>query len=77
MLNRSKFYGLIPVLMTLMFSQGHRVTGKLNLCSHSVVKLHGATRVFVMVDYVKEMTMKSCKSCEYGSLERLLFLVLL
>ena len=32
-----------------------------NLCSYSVVKLHEATQIFMMVDYAREMTvMKSC-----------------
>ena len=43
--------------------------------SHSVVKLHEATEMFVMVDYVREMAMeKSCKYGKYGSFEHLLFL---
>ena len=46
------------------------VTGVLeiyNLCSHSVVKLHETAQMFVKVDYVREMTVKSCKYNEYGS----------
>ena len=35
--------------MTLMFTQGHMVTGKLEL-------VHEATQMFVIVDYVSEMT---------------------
>ena len=31
--------------------------------------------MFVMVDYAKEMTVKSCKYGEYGSFEHLLFLL--
>ena len=27
----TKLYGLVPVWMTMMFTQGHRVTGKLEL----------------------------------------------
>ena len=43
-----------------------------NFCSHSVVKLCEATRVSVMVDYAREMTvMRSC-NCKCG--EYLLFL---
>ena len=41
--------------MTLMFTQDHRVTGKLEFV-HSVVKLHEATQMFMMVDCVGEMT---------------------
>ena len=46
--------------MTLIFTQDHRVTESWNLCSHSVVKLRQATQVFLMVDYVWEMTENSC-----------------
>ena len=31
MLNTTKIYSLVPVLVTLMFSQNHMVTGKLEL----------------------------------------------
>ena len=42
--------------------------GKARLCSHSVVKLHEAAQMFMMVDYVREMTEKnSRKNGEYGS----------
>ena len=44
-----------------MFTQGHRVTGKLE---HSVIKLHEAIKMFVMVDYATNMTVK--KSWKYG-----------
>ena len=40
----------------------------LNLCSHSVIKLHEASQMFMMVDYVRGMTVKSCRYGEYGSL---------
>ena len=55
-------------------SQGHR---KVGTCSHSVVKLHEATHMFVMVASVREMTLKkSCNYGEYGSfLHFLLFFV--
>ena len=45
-----------------MFAQGQRVKGKLELCSESVVKLHEATEIFVMVDHVREVAVK--KSCK-------------
>ena len=63
----TKLYSKIPVWMILMFTQGYRVTGKLELvrsfccevawsnsnvpdgCGHSVVKLHEATQMFLMV----------------------------
>ena len=49
--------------------------GKLNFCSHCVVKLCEATQMLVMVDYVRKMTVKkSCKYGEYGSFEHSLFL---
>ena len=45
------------------------------MCSHSDVKLREATHMFMLVDYVREMTVeKSCKYCEYGSFEHLFFL---
>ena len=52
------------------------------MCSHSVDKLHEATQMFVMVYYVRKMTVnvgkmtvkKSYKYGEYGSVEQLLFL---
>ena len=46
-----------------------------NLCNHSVEKLCEAAQMFVMVDCVREMTVKkSCKYAKYGSCEHLLFL---
>ena len=58
--------------MILMFTQDHRAAGRLEL---SVVKLHEATAIFVMVDYVREVTAKkSCKYGKYGSFENLVFL---
>ena len=70
--------------MTLMFTQGHRVQGKVELvqslycriaCSHCMVELHEAAQMFVKVDYVREMTVKkSCKYGEYGSFEYLFLL---
>ena len=48
-----------------------------HLYSYSVVKLHEATHVFVMVDCVREMTAnKSCKYGEYGSFEQLLIVLM-
>ena len=49
--------------MTLMFAQGHRVAGKLELV-HCVVKLHEATQMFMMVDYVRQMTVRVTFYCE-------------
>ena len=60
--------------MTLMFTQGHTVIGKLELVQLSVVKLHEATQMFVIVDCVRGMPVKSCKYGEYGWFEHLLFL---
>ena len=47
------------------------------MCNHSVMKLHEATQMFMMVDFVKEVTSKkSSKYSEYGAFEHLLlFLV--
>ena len=48
-----------------------------NLCSHFAVKLHATTQMFVMVDYVREMTVKkSCKCGKCGLFEHLLFFFL-
>ena len=60
-LDTCKLYSLIPVRMTLMFSQGHRVTGKVELVQSFCCELHEATQIFMMIDYVREMTVK--KSC--------------
>ena len=58
--------------MTLIFTQGHKVTVKLE---HVQWLLHEATQMFVMIDYVRKMTAKkSCKYGEYGPFEHLLFL---
>ena len=53
--------------LDMMSTYGHRVTGNL--------KLHESTQMFLLVDYVWEMTVKkACKYGEYGLLEHLLFL---
>ena len=53
--------------MTLVFTQGHRLTGKLDFVSLSAVELHETTQMFMMVDYIWEITVKkSCKNSEYG-----------
>ena len=45
-------------------------------CSHSVVKLHEAIQMFMMVDYVREMGVKkSFMHDEPGSFEHLLLLL--
>ena len=44
--------------MTLMFTEAHRIMGRYSLFSRSVEKLHEATQIFVMVDYVREMIVK-------------------
>ena len=49
---------LIPAWMNLMFAQGHRSCDRQTLGSHSVEKLHEASQKFMMVDCVKEMTVK-------------------
>ena len=43
------------------------------LFSHSVVKRHQVALIFAVVDYVRKVTAKSCKPCEYGSFEHLFF----
>ena len=60
--------------MTSVFIQSHRESW--DWCSHSVVKLYEVTQMFVMVDYVREMTVKKCcKYGKYGLFEHLLFLI--
>ena len=49
-LAKTKLYLLISVWMTLMLTPSHRVTGKLELCSHAFVQLHEVTKMFMMVD---------------------------
>ena len=59
--------------MTLNFTRGHRVTGNLE----HVQKMLEAKQVCVRADYAREITSeKSCKHCEYGLFEHLLFLCL-
>ena len=67
-LDMTKLYSLIPVWMTLLFTQGHRIMGKARTCA-VIVKLHEETQIFMMVDRVKEMTVK--KSCKYGNMDHL------
>ena len=62
--------------MTLMFTQGHRVAGKIELvlsfCFTETIQ------VFVIFDYYRKMTVKkSRKYREYGSFEHLLLLLFL
>ena len=57
MLDMAKLYSMIPVWMALTFL---KVTG-------CVWKLLEVTQMFVMVDYVGEMTVKKC--CKYGGYE--------
>ena len=52
----------------MIFTQSYRVTRE------AVVKLLEATQMFVMVDYIREMTVKKSKYGKYGSFEHLLFL---
>ena len=63
--------------MTLTFSQGHRVTEKLELVhSFCGVKLHEATQKLVMVDFARDMTLKSSfQYGKYGSFQHLLFVL--
>ena len=46
------------------------------MCSHSVVKLHRAAQIFIMVNYVRKIAVKKfCKYGEYELFEHLLFLL--
>ena len=65
MLNSTKLYSLND----FQVHSGWQGYGKTSacaviLCNHSVVELHEAAQVFMMVDYVRDMTVK--KSCKYG-----------
>ena len=51
MLSTTKLYSLIRVCMTLMFTEGHRVTGWLE-------RRHEGILMFVMADYIWMMTVK-------------------
>ena len=77
MLDTTKHYSLIPVWMTLMFSQGHRFTGSPDLVQSFFCKV--ARRNWDVHDgyYVSEVTVKSGKYGEFGSFEHLFFSVLL
>ena len=58
-----------------MFTLGHRVTGRVAVVQYSVVKLHEATQIFMMVVSVREVTVKKSSNYgEYGSFQHLLFL---
>ena len=78
MLKTTNVFSLIPVWMTLIFTQVHRVMGKLELVQSSVVKSYEITKIFKMGDYVRKMTVKkSYKSFEYGSFWAFALLVLM
>ena len=59
---------------TMMFTQFHRVTGKLKLACSFCCKWLEATQLFKLADCVREVAVKkSCKYGECGLLEHLLF----
>ena len=60
--NTPDLYSLIPLWITLVFTQGDRVTGKLEL--NFVEQLHVAIQIFVMLGCVRKMTVKT--SCKFG-----------
>ena len=64
----TRLYSLILVLITLMFTQGHRVAGKLELVKSSVVKLNEANQMFMMVDYVKEVIVNKSSTANMNRL---------
>ena len=59
MLNTTKLYNLTPVCMTLVFTQCHRVTEKLELLQSLRCKVALETQMFVMVGYGKKTVKKS------------------
>ena len=76
MLNTTKLYSLISVWMALVFTQGHRRTGNLELVLSFCCRV--AWSIFVKVDCVREIDdceEKSCKYGEYGLFDLWLFLV--
>ena len=57
--------------MSLTFDQSHRLQEHLNFCNHSDIKRQEVSQTFLMVDYVRMMTVeKSCKVC-MGDVDRL------
>ena len=44
-LDTTKLYSIIPVLMTLTFTQDSRYTEKQEFCNHSVLELHEVTKL--------------------------------
>ena len=62
MLNTTKLYSLIPVWMTLMLTQGHRVTGKVELVQ-SFCRTVAWSNSNVHDDWLREMAVK--ESCQY------------
>ena len=64
MMLSTNLYSLTPILMTLIFTQGHRVTDKLELVLSFFSMLYEATQMFIMVGYIEKMAMK--KSYKYG-----------
>ena len=69
---------LIPVRMTLTFTQGHRVARKLELVqSFCCNVVYEGTQIFAVVDHVHgETARKGCKYGEYGQFEHSVFLFL-
>ena len=68
MIDITELYSLLPVWMTLTFTQSHMLKRK-NMCNHSVVKWHTAAQTIVMVAYLRKMTAK--KPCQNGKGESL------
>ena len=61
--------------MTLMFTEDHRVTGKLDFVQSFCCKI-AWSNLNVCDGYVGEMTVqKSCEYGKYGSFEHLIFLL--
>ena len=60
--------------MTLIFTHGPSVTGKVEPIQPCCCKVVETTQRVMIVDCVREMTVKKfCKYGEYGSFEHLLF----
>ena len=75
MLDTADLYIMVPVWMTVTFSQSQMGADSKNVCKHSIARWHEGTHLFVIVDNVMVFTSKkTCRFGEYGSFEYLLLL---
>ena len=74
-LDISKLCCLIPVLVSLTFTQGHRAEGRVKLVQPLCCKR--ATKTSAVVDHIRGTTVNCVKYDEHGSFKNLLFLFML